>query len=221
MNLHHWSGTLRARVGRILLLAMTAVAVASCATPKADPAKLANIHEIVLTGFAEPPYKRMDGLTVEEPSLFGSNETFAQQMAKQGLHLGADAKAAVATELTKAGYTVAPEKSATTDALLDVNIGAAIYAVYPIILGGVCKPAAFFDVRLTDARSGATLYSATYSYQDTANTGVTGHIALVSDVKYNFDDRNALYANPKLAAEGLDAAAPALAAALARDLAKH
>ena len=209
----------RAGISTFLVLGM--LLLGACAAQMADPSKLASVHQIALTGFADPQYKLMIGLTDAPPPLFSSRESFEQQMAEQNLHLGADVKDAVRAELTKIGYVVQPSKTETTDAVLNVDIMAAIYGAEPILLGGKCKPAALIDVRLTDARSGTSLFAARYSYQDTEGTGLTGHIALVADPKYTFDDTDALYANPSLAAEGLRQIAPALAQDLAKRLAKQ
>jgi hypothetical protein len=193
--------------GRLLRLAGLAVAVLSfggCAT-KFDPGNAAHIQTIALTGFAEPGFRaqfRM-GLNISTVTPSGPDR-FADLLATQNLHLGAEMKAALAAALRADGYQIV---DGPADAVLDVTLDGAPPMSEPLYEAafGNFEPEYATKVKLTDSKSGKTLFSILYLYRDNTLSPMDGSILIRPDPKYSFASADALFADPALAAQGFRA----------------
>jgi len=153
------------------------------------------------------------------PKAFSSGNEFADMMTKQHLNLGSESKAAVAAALERLGYDVDVSDTANADAVLNVTFVTAMYFSDPPIAGGHCKPSILIKSKLTETKSGATLYQREYFYStETGSTGMSGWARIPADPKYEFADCDSFFAHPAMAAQGLREAAPALAEAIGREL---
>jgi len=150
---------------------------------------------------------------------YSPSGSFNDQMAAQHLQLGADTRTAVASELSKLGYTIKLDSSGTPDAVLSLDIQMAGYAIDPPIAGSGVHLSVLTDASLKDAKSGQTLFRQTFWYS--ASTGPGFWQTILADPKFDFEDSDALFAKPERAAEGLRNYPPAIAQAIALKLAKH
>lgn len=201
----------------VVAMVFFAVNLCACATQQpADPTKLRSVDTIVLSGFSEPNLQVLAGGVA--PFSLGD---FAEKMAQQQLKLGAETKATLSSALEGIGYKVEVNNTSKGDAVLDGTFKFAGYVVYPIILGGGVNLIVTFEAKLTDTKTGASLFSRGYVYETDPDSGLRGLVEMPADPKYNFANTDAIDANPELAAEGLRSFAPALAASIAKDFAKQ
>ena len=151
----------------------------------------------------------------------------------QDLRLGEDMQAAIEAALETQGHSVdrhRVERRRTNglmknyfrvrtgaDAILDVGIHSPVYTNFR---KGRVAPAIVIDVRIVSGKGHTTLFEQSFLYQDAKpeGPGAENFVWLPVDAKYVFPSFDAAAAKPALAAEGIRAAAPKIAAAIANVL---
>lgn len=130
---------------------------------------------------------------------------------------GAATAATTSTTAASTSSTSAAATSATgtgaPDAVLKIQF---VYAGYVDQFFAPYEPLVWVSVALTDSRSGKDLFRQRYNYS--THTGNLDDVRFDPDGKYDFKNEEALLANPALAAEGLKAAIPLIAADVAAKL---
>lgn len=155
--------------------------------------------ESLLTG---QPYKNVDDL-----------DTAFQKL---DFHLEKQVADALAAELaTKGINTVSTSTIEPIDGTLLIDIYTAKYA--RDIGQSDYKPFAILNAKLTDA-TGTVVYKHQFFY-DPRNLSDSDVVFFPVDIKYYFSSKDALLANPKLAAEGLSAFSQPLAKVIAQQIA--
>jgi len=204
-----------------LVLAAAALGLCGCGSTRLEAQDAANVHAIQLTGFAEPHYRLQGRFVLKtynvEPK---GGDSFSDAMAKAGLHLGAEMKAAIAQSLRDDGYQV--DDAAAADAILEVEFGGAPPNSDPMYeaAGAGFKPEYSVNVRLRDARTKKSLFHQFYVYRDNSISPIDGTILLKPDAQYEFQNADAIAADPKRAADGFRAAIPLVAGSVGT-LLKH
>jgi len=206
---------------RFLMLIAAMVAMASltnCAAAPVSPAQLAPIHTVFLGPIDNPHISVRDGLNNDWiPS--ASNISLNDVVDRQGFRIGSETRAALSKAFAQQGYQVVSAPN-DADAVVGVEIERAFYFPEPPIAGGGCEPFALFDVSMTSARTGATIFNRTYRFQSGGGTGLTGHILLDAGSKFNVDDCSALWVDPQKVIEAFRAAVAELSQAIVSEIKK-
>jgi hypothetical protein len=173
-------------------------------------------HVIALSQIAEPgAYRIVSSAALDQydsrsfVSGAGEGKSFAEAMAAQNLHLGAELFAALRSALMRGGFSV----GSNADAILTAGIepGSVQYTDQP--LGDDLMPSYAVTLTLKDAKTGMVLLDTRILYGETSGDGVR---AIYPDARYRFTSPGAVMADPVSAAEGLRAGLPLIAAEIAK-----
>ena len=185
-----------------------------CATAPPDQAELVSVHSVYVTPVSEPQITTMSvGGRVD---LQGAS--LGEVLMNGGVHLGTDTHDAVTDAFQSDGYNIAASPD-YADALVQVKITTAQYFIQPTIAGGGCTPYAQFDVTMK-SKAGKTLLDRTYRLQSGGGVGMTGHVLLPSDPKYDLADCNQISTQPQVPVAAFRAALALLKSAIAADVKK-
>jgi hypothetical protein len=222
------------------------LAAACASTQEFSPEAAARIQTIAVAPIDEPEY-HVIGNSIPASSADGNvfgyridRTRFAAAMMSQNLRVGVALRDALVNALQQRGYTVrvadiarqrpgyplSNEQLSTidADAVLDIYGVIAGYtddappirlAATPQWVPHVGSP----RIRLLDPKTGAVLFNSGYFYGPPPTIG-EANPELLADPRHIFASYDALIANPTVAAEGIRAGIPKIAAEVGRALAK-
>lgn len=203
------------KFGLILVgMGLIGAVLSGCATAPADQSQLRSIQSVYVAPIPEPQIGTMSmggGFALPGRSL-------SDVLTDAGVHLALDTRNAVIDALKSDDYGIAPSAD-SADAVVQVKISAAQYFAQPPIAGGGCTPFALFDV-VMKSRTGKTLLDRTYRLQSGGGVGITGHVLLPSDPKYDVSDCNQISTNPEIPVGAFRSALALLKSAVAADMKK-
>jgi hypothetical protein len=191
--------------------------LAGCGTTPANPTQLATIHSVYIKPDKEPQVKAFVGYIDWTPT--GTDVTLNSVVTAHGLRLSAEMHDTLESAFRADGYEVR-ESADGVDAVIDYDVDVAMYMQNAPIFGGGCSPLALIDIAMKDAKSGATIFSHTYRLQSGGGTGITGHILLPSDPKYDVSDCATLWSDPQLPVDAFRSALPQVARNVGVEVAK-
>lgn len=191
-----------------------APALYCCASASVDTSQLKLIHSVYLGPINTPTIKLVPSYDPAPPD---TNISLNDLLVREGLHFGAETFAALSGAFRRSGYLIATSPR-EADAITQVTIRQPDYVANPPVLGNDCEPIVLFDVRMTNAKTGATILDHTYRFQSGGGTGMTGHILLDAGSAYNLDSCAALWTTPSVPVSAFRAAAGELAHAVGTEV---
>jgi hypothetical protein len=201
---------------------LLAAALAFASPAQAASPGLARIHAIALAPIAEPAAYRIVSSATDagqyDSRTFVTGggkpaKPFAEAMAEQNLHLGAELFERLRQNLTRAGFALSAPAAA--EAVLQVAFSPAEALYSDAALGDDLMPSFAVSVRLSDARTRNLITGETVYYGQGENGAAH---TLYPDARYRFTSPDALIADPQAAAEGLRAGLPLIADEIAAAL---
>lgn len=181
---------------------LSGMLLAACATAQVDQAQLSVVRSVFIEPIKQPQIRMLSGLYDWAPS---GGPSLHDLLTARSLDLATETRTALASAFAGDGYEVS-KSAAAADATVNVEITWANYFANPPIVGGGCTPTALFDISMKAKQTGTTIFRREYRLQNGGNAGITGHVILPSDAKYELADCGALWTQPDVPIEAFRAA---------------